>query len=259
MFYLPRKCLIVILFCGLFFNFQNHTSAQKILVDYYSPVFSYNESDSLNINSYQLLTDAKISEFVILGKDRTGSFDESQMKVSFSFDRKNNWFLTDFIEKTLIAYQTSSGQQYYFVKEKTPKINWEITNESKKIGGYETIKATAFFRGRNYEVWFAPSVPIAAGPWKLQGLPGLILEARDLTNTVVFLFKGIQIEDATKKLIAESENCKDCKFISPEEFYRKGKKDMEAYFKYVENKLQRTNADINISINKFNTWEIFEN
>jgi hypothetical protein len=35
------------------------------------------------------------------------------------------------------------------------------------------------FKGREYIVWYAPSIAYAEGPWKLGGLPGLILEAYD--------------------------------------------------------------------------------
>jgi GLPGLI family protein len=76
--------------------------------------------------------------------------------------------------------------QVYFVKEKNPDIQWNITDSSKTIGGYRCTMATAHFRGRNYTAWFTPKIPVHYGPWKLIGLPGLILRAHDQKNDINF-------------------------------------------------------------------------
>tara|TARA_R110002049_G_scaffold291871_1_gene476035 strand:- start:1309 stop:1926 length:618 start_codon:yes stop_codon:yes gene_type:complete len=81
---------------------------------------------------------------------------------------------------------------YSYVKEEVPKIEWKISNDKKKIGNFDCIKATGNFRGRNYTAWFTKSIPLAYGPWKLQGLPGLILEAYDTNKEVYFYFKSIK-------------------------------------------------------------------
>ncbi|NLN34002.1 MAG: GLPGLI family protein [Flavobacteriaceae bacterium] len=57
--------------------------------------------------------------------------------------------------------------------------NWVIQEEFKEILGFKVQKASLQFRGRSWEVWFAPDLPFSEGPWKLKGLPGLVLEARD--------------------------------------------------------------------------------
>src|SRR5699024_3278417 len=66
------------------------------------------------------------------------------------------------------------------INDTPPSLDWQITDENKEIGGYIAIKAEVTFRGRDFEVWFTPEIPISAGPWKLYGLPGLILEAEDI-------------------------------------------------------------------------------
>jgi len=47
-------------------------------------------------------------------------------------------------------------------------------------------KAEGDFRGRHYIAWFSNKILIPDGPWKLCGLPGLILEAYDEKKTVYF-------------------------------------------------------------------------
>jgi len=79
----------------------------------------------------------------------------------------------------------------YTHKEPVPNIQWEIKKESKTMEGLEVIKAEAIFRGRKYIAWFTPDIPVSLGPWKLNGLPGLILEAYDETREIQFVFQKL--------------------------------------------------------------------
>jgi len=85
-----------------------------------------------------------------------------------------------------IAFKT------YYVPENLPKIDWSLQNEKKVIGTYNCQKATGKYAGRTYEVWFTTELPFADGPYKLNGLPGLILEGQDATGEVVFTFKEVR-------------------------------------------------------------------
>jgi GLPGLI family protein len=85
----------------------------------------------------------------------------------------------------------------YLLEEKIPEINWKISQETKMIGGYDCQKATTTFRGRTYEAWFCSKLPYNIGPWKLGGLPGLILEAYDTKKQFVFTFKSFEETSAT--------------------------------------------------------------
>lgn len=62
----------------------------------------------------------------------------------------------------------------------TDQVNadgWTIDTLSRMILGYRTCRATKTIGGRRWEVWFAPDIPVAEGPWKLKRLPGLVLSA----------------------------------------------------------------------------------
>jgi GLPGLI family protein len=79
------------------------------------------------------------------------------------------------------------------VNDTLSEINWELSEVTRMIGNYKCQKATTKFKGREYEVWFTPEIPISTGPWQLWGLPGLILEGKDKTEQVIFNFLSLKI------------------------------------------------------------------
>ena len=81
---------------------------------------------------------------------------------------------------------------HFLVKDVYHNFNWKISNETKTIFGYNCIKATTSYRGRDWIAWFAPEISVPFGPWKLHGLPGLILEAYDSKSEVAY--KAVKIE-----------------------------------------------------------------
>lgn len=83
--------------------------------------------------------------------------------------------------------------EYRKYSEPIEERSWTIKDDStKNVLGYECIMATANYHGRYWTVWFTPEIPVDAGPWKLLGLPGLILEAVDSTGLHHFTANGIQ-------------------------------------------------------------------
>ncbi|MEE1943943.1 GLPGLI family protein [Pedobacter sp. KR3-3] len=85
----------------------------------------------------------------------------------------------------------------YLIEEEAPKISWKITKDTASFSGVHCQKATTHFKGRNWIAWYAPDMPFQSGPWKLNGLPGLIVEAYDEKKEVQFQFAGIDKVDET--------------------------------------------------------------
>ncbi len=77
-------------------------------------------------------------------------------------------------------------------EEEIPQFQWIILPDTTTIGGYHCQKATAHFRGHTWEAWFAEELAIDNGPWKLNGLPGLILQAQTADGTHKYDFAGIR-------------------------------------------------------------------
>ncbi len=63
-----------------------------------------------------------------------------------------------------------------FVRDTFFDMRWHIGKEFKIINGHKCQSAHIVFRGRNYKAFFAPDIPVNAGPWKFNNLPGLIVE-----------------------------------------------------------------------------------
>lgn len=81
-------------------------------------------------------------------------------------------------------------------EEPLPAIGWSLDERAtREIAGYRCLKARCSFRGRRWSVWYAPELPVAAGFWKLHGLPGMILAAEDDAGEWRFTAIGIEQPD----------------------------------------------------------------
>jgi GLPGLI family protein len=80
----------------------------------------------------------------------------------------------------------------YLIASPLPAIDWKISVDTATFGGLHCQKANGHFKGRDYIVWFCPDLPVRTGPWKLNGLPGVIVDAHDTKNEVIFRFDGVE-------------------------------------------------------------------
>ena len=84
-----------------------------------------------------------------------------------------------------------SLQDYCYV-DSLHTQTWTMGDSTREVLGYTCQQATADFRGRRWTAWFTTDIPISDGPWKLGGLPGLILEAYDEGKQHVFTAVGLE-------------------------------------------------------------------
>lgn len=80
----------------------------------------------------------------------------------------------------------------YLIEDAMPAIDWKISGDTQTFGGLHCQKATAHFKGRDYTAWFCPDLPLHVGPWKLNGLPGVIVQAYDAKKDIQFMFDGVE-------------------------------------------------------------------
>jgi len=79
----------------------------------------------------------------------------------------------------------------YRCEEENEVPSWQLLTDTMTILSYSCQKAVCNFKGRDYEAWFTPEIPRSEGPWKLHGLPGLIMKAADSQGHYSFECTGM--------------------------------------------------------------------
>jgi GLPGLI family protein len=119
--------------------------------------------------------------------------ENNNWKIQYADTTSNQVVLNRLTSKIYNYKRIGYSKNYLWIEESTPTLEWILAPETKKIGTLLCNKATTTFRGRSYTAWYTPEIKNSLGPWKLQGLPGMILEAYDDKREVSFLLKKISI------------------------------------------------------------------
>jgi len=117
-------------------------------------------------------------------------FEINELRRGFARGTRPIYYNFQKKRKTTVTSNFSFLFTYYNESRQMPE--WEIGDETKVILGYTCQKATANYLGREWIVFFTPEIPINQGPWKLWGLPGLIVQAMDADNFFNFTLKGFE-------------------------------------------------------------------
>lgn len=149
--------------------------------------------------------------------------DDSHYEIDLG-DREG-WTYYKNIKNDEVISRDNIWTKFFIVKETLPILNWKIGTATKKIGNYDCQKAECTFRGRDFEAWFAASVPVSLGPWKLWGLPGLIIEAYDTNREFKFILTTLDIPAKTTVKINPPT---DGKLVTHKEFLAIYDKKMKA-------------------------------
>ena len=156
----------------------------------------YNEI-TLWIDSLKSTPEGKAKYMDILKKscmtvepDGSVSFDLSKGQTKKSY----TYVFTNPSEETLTFY-SHFGEDLGYYTEPLAEMEWTMVEDSTaNVLGYECIMAESDYHGRHWKAWFAPEIPMSFGPWKLHGLPGLILKA-EADGGFSFMATGLEHSD----------------------------------------------------------------
>jgi GLPGLI family protein len=99
--------------------------------------------------------------------------------------------------KRLFVIDNISNNEFIYEEDLFAQ-NWTIRNDTMTISGYKCQKAVCDYRGRSFESWFAPEIPISEGPWKFHGLPGLIIKLFDTKRH--YEFELVEFKQSDEKI-----------------------------------------------------------
>ncbi|NIK73115.1 GLPGLI family protein [Thermonema lapsum] len=121
------------------------------------------------------------------------------------------FYRVNILNRERVHQRTDDMQIYADDHEKTTYINdkwqWHFLDETTTLAGFRCHKAQAEWMGRKWTVYYTRDIPLPFGPWKLQGLPGLVVWAES-SGSAPYRFELIGVE----KIVDEQ--------FSPGLFYR---------------------------------------
>ena len=135
-------------------------------------------------------------------QERRKHRDSAKFLNSFPHNRSTTYVYKNYPQGEMTVTD-QIGSDYVIYEDSLNAQNWQITDSVKTVLGYECQQATCDFRGRQWTAWFTTDVPVSDGPWKLGGLPGLIIEAYDIGKHYSFTMIGL--EKVTEEPIVFSE------------------------------------------------------
>ncbi len=155
------------------------------------------------------------------------------MKLVIAGNGGGNDVLYKNLKENSYADQVEVFGKEFLIKDALENREWVMGKETKNIGEYTCFKATysttrtvmvaeSSFDGENKEItseeevnvtaWYTPQIPVQHGPAEYDGLPGLILEINDGSETILCSKivlnpeKGLSIKEPTKgKVVTAAE------------------------------------------------------
>lgn len=128
--------------------------------------------------------------------------------------------LTD-IENMEVVTTEAIYPHRYIVREPLAKIDWTLSDDTLTVGGLLCHRATGELYGKQWTVWYSEEIPSSAGPWKLRGLPGLIVKAEDIEGIHCFT------------LYETKNEVRDINTVGNPEYHKLSRKKLMAFKKKV--------------------------
>lgn len=156
---------------------DNYTSEQMLLQIGADGLSKFSSYKNLTIDSLLLnVTPEQIAEAAMDGRLDNGDF----MTIYKNYPPGR------------LTHTEQICTDWFRYEEEMPRIEWELTDSVATVLSYECRAAVCRFRGREWTAFYTEEIPLMEGPWKLHGLPGLIMKATDKDGEYTFECIGIK-------------------------------------------------------------------
>jgi len=127
----------------------------------------------------------------------------------------------------------SAYDDKYYKVEQPMKMKWKlVTQKDTVIFGYSCQMARTSYAGRDWIAWYSPQIPLADGPYKFNGLPGLILKISDTRNQHCFTLNAIKKVTYDQPILKQTRVFVD---ITAEEYIKAKRNDMMRLYGNLQN------------------------
>ncbi len=92
----------------------------------------------------------------------------------------------------IMSYRTLMGTSVLRYELTDEPVTWNLGDGTETVLGYSCQKATCGFGGRSYTAWYTIDIPVSAGPYRFEGLPGLILKISSDDGHYAWTATGIE-------------------------------------------------------------------
>ena len=202
------RSLYVIFFLLVLWNkaFPSNLTLEVAYVEFYRQA---EEEVMPNKDYWSLKTDGNKSSFIWIP--------DSILPAGFDFVEGRYEVWKNINKDDELVFKGQITGSFYYYSEPIPKFNWKMLSGDSVICGNVCQKAQTMFRGRTWTVWYSLDIPYDDGPWKLCGLPGIILKAEDSKKDFSFTaYKIRHVEQKEWKI-----NTRMCKKSSASDFAKK--------------------------------------
>lgn len=179
-----RKNAIILFLLNIFSMSYSYAQpqVQPLAVDYYTVMRDYEEQAIPDVRVFELICDGVHSSFCLSAD-------------SCNWNARSFSVFKELSQKGELVYIDRIEENGYYYKENMPTFDWKMQDGDTIVCSYPCQKAKTVFRGREWNVWYAIDLPYSDGPWKLSGLPGLILLAQDAKGDFRFVAQKIAMSD----------------------------------------------------------------
>lgn len=186
---------------------------------YYNRMSQYVDSLTSTPEGKKTLQDIQLAAWKVESPDGTFTLDMRRPAPRKTIDL---YVDKDFDTSSLSVYEKYAGEPGVYA-EQFEELQWNIIPDSTNtVLGYECLKAETDYHGRHWTAWFSPEIPVADGPWKLHGLPGLIMKA-ETDHGISFIATGIEMTDTAVPSVYQTEKYSKMdrrKALAEEEYFR---------------------------------------